>query len=119
MLFSGSQHCFENYETARYYGTSGISHSTCKVIHHSVIPLLKSMVQMLEEDSRSYVSRETPETAHSSQSKQDAVSTQEGELIVVDSTTLSTRELVIYQYGISFLQFLRLHIDVSFSDIDM
>ncbi|OXB59008.1 hypothetical protein ASZ78_007636, partial [Callipepla squamata] len=119
MLFSGSQHCFENYETARYYGTGGISHSTCKFIYQSVIPLLKSMVQMLEEDSRSYVSRETPETAHSSQSKQDAVLTQEGELMVVDSTTLSTRELVIYQYGISFLQFLRLHIDVSFSDIDM
>ncbi|XP_021231917.1 uncharacterized protein LOC110387733 isoform X3 [Numida meleagris] len=117
MLFSGSQHCFENYETARYYGSSGISHSTCEVIHHRVIPLLKSMVQMLEEDSRSYVSSETPgergdkETASSCQSKQDALLTQEGELIAVDSTTLSTREFVIYQYGISFLQFLRLHID--------
>lgn len=60
MLFCGSQHCFENYETARYYGSSAISHSTCKAIHHSVIPLLKSMVQMLEEDSRSYITSETP-----------------------------------------------------------
>ncbi|POI30617.1 hypothetical protein CIB84_005633, partial [Bambusicola thoracicus] len=117
MLFCGSQHCFENYETARYYGSSGISHSTCKAIHHSVIPLLKSMVQMLEEDSRSYTSSETPGkrgvkgTASSSQSKQDAFSSQEGELIAVDSAALSTREFVIYQYGISFLQFLKLHID--------
>lgn len=60
MLFCGSQHCFENYETARYYGSSVISHSTCKAIHHNVIPLLKSMVQMLEEDSRSYITSETP-----------------------------------------------------------
>lgn len=60
MLFCGSQRCFENYETASYYGSSGISHSTGKAIDHSVMPLLKSMVQMLEEDSRSYVSSETP-----------------------------------------------------------
>ncbi|XP_042738440.1 uncharacterized protein LOC122186106 isoform X2 [Lagopus leucura] len=111
MLFCGSQCCFENYETASYYGSSGISHSTGKAIDHSVMPLLKSMVQMLEEDSRSYVSSETPETASSSQSKQDAFSSQEGELIVVDSAALSTREFVTYQYGISLLQFLSLHID--------
>ncbi|XP_042688128.1 uncharacterized protein LOC122167537 isoform X2 [Centrocercus urophasianus] len=111
MLFCGSQRCFENYETASYYGSSGISHGTGKAIDHSVMPLLKSMVQMLEEDSRSYISSETPETASSSQSKQGAFSSQEGELIVVDSAALSTREFVTYQYGISLLQFLSLHID--------
>lgn len=37
--------------------------------------------------------------------------TQEGKLTVVDPATLSTREFVVYQYGISILQFLRFHID--------
>lgn len=54
------------------------------------------------------------ETANSYQGVQDTLMNQEGELIAVDSATLSTREFVIYQYGISILQFLRLHIDVSF-----
>lgn len=53
------------------------------------------------------------ETENSYQGIQDKLMDQEGELIVVDSATLSTREFVIYQYGISILQFLRLHIDVS------
>lgn len=59
VLFSGSQ-CFENYETTRFYGSSRISYSPCKDIHHNLIPLLKSVVQMLEEDSRSSASPETP-----------------------------------------------------------
>ncbi|XP_054079145.1 uncharacterized protein LOC128918671 isoform X2 [Rissa tridactyla] len=50
-------------------------------------------------------------TASTSQDIQDALMTQEGELTVVDPATLSTREFVIYQYGISILQFLRFHID--------
>ncbi|KAM6045071.1 uncharacterized protein LJ206_018887 [Theristicus caerulescens] len=53
-------------------------------------------------------------TASTSPGIQDALMTQEGELTVVDPTTLSAREFVIYQYGISILQFLRFHIDVSF-----
>lgn len=53
------------------------------------------------------------ETANTSQDIQDALMTQE-EVTVVDPATLSTREFVIYQYGISILQFLRFHIDVSF-----
>jgi len=40
--------------------------------------------------------------------------TQGGEPTVVDPAALSTREFVIYQYGISILQFLRFHIGVSF-----
>ncbi|XP_066837183.1 uncharacterized protein [Anser cygnoides] len=60
ILFSGSQQCFENYETTRFYGGSRISHSPCKDIHQNLIPLLKSVVQMLEEDSRSSASPETP-----------------------------------------------------------
>eukprot|EP00075_Anas_platyrhynchos_P007977 XP_021129156.2 uncharacterized protein LOC110353018 isoform X1 [Anas platyrhynchos] len=60
VLFSGSQQCFENYETTRFYGSSRISYSPCKDIHHNLIPLLKSVVQMLEEDSRSSASPETP-----------------------------------------------------------
>lgn len=58
MLFSGSQQCFENYQTTKFYGINGISHSTCKVTQQNLIPLLKSMVQMLEENSSS-VSPET------------------------------------------------------------
>lgn len=54
------------------------------------------------------------ETASSSKGVQDTLMDQGGELIEVDSATLSTREFVIYQYGISILQFLRLHMDVSF-----
>ncbi|PKU42117.1 hypothetical protein llap_7589 [Limosa lapponica baueri] len=111
VLFTGSQQCFENYQTTRFYGTSGNSHSTCKVIQQNLIPLLKSTVQMLEENSKSCVSTETSETASTSQGTQDALMTQEGELTVVDPATLSTREFVIYQYGISILQFLRFHID--------
>lgn len=60
ILFSGSQQCFENYETTRFYGGSRISHSPCKDIHQNLIRLLKSVVQMLEEDSRSSASPETP-----------------------------------------------------------
>ncbi|XP_032057618.1 uncharacterized protein LOC116497793 [Aythya fuligula] len=60
VLFSGSQQCFENYETTRFYGSSRISYSPCKDIHQNLIPLLKSVVQMLEEDSRSSASPETP-----------------------------------------------------------
>ncbi|XP_030361324.1 uncharacterized protein LOC115616350 [Strigops habroptila] len=56
--FSGSQKCFENYQTSRFYGISGISHSTCEVIQQNLIPLLKSTVRMLEENSSS-VSPET------------------------------------------------------------
>lgn len=59
VLFSGSQRCFENYETARFYGISVIAHSTHKVIQQDLIPLLKSTVQMLEENSKSSVSPET------------------------------------------------------------
>ncbi|KFQ20188.1 hypothetical protein N331_06545, partial [Merops nubicus] len=94
VLFSGSQQCFENYQTTRFYGISGTSHSTCKVTQQKLIPLLKSMVQLLEENSRSSVSPETPETASTSQGIQDAL-TQEGELTAVDPGTLSTREFVI------------------------
>lgn len=60
VLFSGSQQCFENYETNRFYGSSRISYSPCKDSHQNLIPLLKSVVQMLEEDSRSSASPETP-----------------------------------------------------------
>ena len=59
VLFSGSQQCFENYQTTRFYGISGISHSTCKVIQQNLIPLLKYTIQMLEENSKSSVSPET------------------------------------------------------------
>ncbi|KFZ52214.1 hypothetical protein N321_03412, partial [Antrostomus carolinensis] len=59
VLFSGSQQCFENYQTTTFYGISGISHSTCKVIQQNLIPLLKSTVQMLEENSKSSLSPET------------------------------------------------------------
>lgn len=59
ILFSGSQQCFENYQTTRFYGISVISHSTHKGIQQNLIPLLKSMVQMLEENSKSSVSPET------------------------------------------------------------
>ncbi|XP_075765383.1 uncharacterized protein LOC142820447 [Pelodiscus sinensis] len=41
----------------------------------------------------------------------DALMTQKGELIPVHPPTLSAREFVIYQYGISILQFLRPHIN--------
>ncbi|XP_052642520.1 uncharacterized protein LOC128141605 [Harpia harpyja] len=58
MLFSGSQQCFENYQTTKFYGINGISHSTYKIIQQNLIPLLKSTVQMLEENSNS-VSPET------------------------------------------------------------
>lgn len=59
ILFSGSQQCFENYQTTRFYGISGISHSTHKGIQQNLIPLLKSTVQMLEENSN----RVSPETS--------------------------------------------------------
>jgi len=59
VLFSGSPECFENYETTRFYGISGISHSTCKVIQQNLIRLLKSAVQMVEENSKSSISPET------------------------------------------------------------
>ncbi|KAM9519512.1 uncharacterized protein ACIB01_017269 isoform 2-T2 [Guaruba guarouba] len=59
VLFSGSQQCFENYQTTRFYGICGISHSTHEVIQQNLIPLLKSTVQMLEENSKSSVSPET------------------------------------------------------------
>ncbi|KFP68346.1 hypothetical protein N322_10552, partial [Cariama cristata] len=94
VLFSGSQQCFENYQTDRFYGIRGISHSTHKVIQQNLIQLLKSTVQMLEENSKSSVSPETSETASTSQGIQDALMTQE-ELTIVDPATLSTREFVI------------------------
>ncbi|XP_056178907.1 uncharacterized protein LOC130141767 [Falco biarmicus] len=84
MLFSGSQQCFENYETSRFYGISRITHNICKgVIQQNLIPLLKSMVQMLEEKGRSgsvspetsgYSSRSTLKTsaAHSEAPKAEA-----------------------------------------------
>ncbi|KFU89430.1 hypothetical protein M959_13941, partial [Chaetura pelagica] len=93
VLFSGSPRCFENYQTTRFYGISGISQSTCKVIQQNLIPLLKSTVQMLEETSKSSISPEPPETANASQGIEDALMTQE--LRVVDPATLSRREFVI------------------------
>ncbi|XP_064380309.1 uncharacterized protein LOC112986513 [Dromaius novaehollandiae] len=60
VLFSGSRQCFENYQTTRFYGIIGFSHGTGKVIHQKLIPLLKSMVHMLEENSKSSIPPETP-----------------------------------------------------------
>ncbi|XP_062464681.1 uncharacterized protein LOC134158598 isoform X3 [Pezoporus occidentalis] len=59
VLFSGSQQCFENYQTTRFYGICGISHNTHEVIQQNLIPLLKSTVRMLEENSKSSISPET------------------------------------------------------------
>ncbi|KFO99800.1 hypothetical protein N300_14330, partial [Calypte anna] len=90
MLFSGSQ-CFENYETDRFYGISGIPPSTCKVIQQNLIPLLKSTVQMLQEKSKSSLS---PEASGRASRAQDALRAQEGELAVVDPAALPSREFV-------------------------
>ncbi|KAM4646158.1 uncharacterized protein AAGF69_013303 isoform 2-T2 [Amazona ochrocephala] len=59
VLFSGSQQCFENYQTTRFYGICGIPHSAHEVIQQNLVPLLKSTVRMLEETSKSSVSPET------------------------------------------------------------
>ncbi|XP_053942773.1 uncharacterized protein LOC128854346 [Cuculus canorus] len=50
-------------------------------------------------------------TATACQDIEDAMMTQEGELTVVDPATLSRREFVVYQYGISILRFLKFHMD--------
>ncbi|XP_010217747.1 PREDICTED: uncharacterized protein LOC104572292 [Tinamus guttatus] len=60
VLFSGSRQCFENYQTAMFYGIIGLPHGSGKIIHQKLIPLLKSVVYMLEENSRSIISPETP-----------------------------------------------------------
>lgn len=41
------------------------------------------------------------------------MSAQEGELAAVDPAALSPREFVVFQYSLSILQFLTLHIKVS------
>ncbi|XP_042707937.2 uncharacterized protein LOC122173896 [Chrysemys picta bellii] len=56
---SGTSQCFENYQGTRFYGIAGVPHGTCAVIHRKLIPLLKSLVQTLEENKRSDRSLET------------------------------------------------------------
>ncbi|XP_039352856.1 uncharacterized protein LOC120375904 [Mauremys reevesii] len=157
-LLSGTSQCFENYQGTRFYGIAGVPHSTWAVIHRKLIPLLKSLVQTLEENKRSDRSFETlilqsgkdddkakymkssplltllkdvndqlqghamavgflkshlqeKDTGSPFQDILDALMTHKGELIPVHPPTLSAREFVIYQYGISILEFLRPHIN--------
>ncbi|XP_050777458.1 uncharacterized protein LOC127033574 [Gopherus flavomarginatus] len=58
-LLFGTSQCFENYQGTRFYGIAGVPHSTWAVIHQKLIPLLKSLVQTLEENTRSDRSLET------------------------------------------------------------
>ncbi|KAM6044727.1 uncharacterized protein LJ206_018690 [Theristicus caerulescens] len=100
--------CFENYQTTRFYGISGISHSPSKFIQQNLIPLLKSMVQMLEESSKSSVSPETSgyssrstlkaSTAHSEALRAEA--TQETASASIVSPVLPTS----HSEGISHIQ---------------
>ncbi|TFJ99178.1 NF-kappa-B inhibitor zeta [Platysternon megacephalum] len=58
-LLSGKSQCFENYKGTRFYGIAGVPHGTWAVIRRKLIPLLKSLVQTLEENKRSDRSLET------------------------------------------------------------
>ncbi|XP_043389794.1 uncharacterized protein LOC122463517 [Chelonia mydas] len=58
-LLSGTSQCFENYQGTRFYGIAGVPHGTWAVIHRKLIPLLKSLVQTLEENKRRDRSLET------------------------------------------------------------
>ncbi|KAJ7425316.1 hypothetical protein WISP_24023 [Willisornis vidua] len=110
VFFSGSPQCFENYQTSRFYGIGGGTHRTCREMPQKLIPLLRSVVQVLEENRKSSLSPETPATPRIAQGTEEASRAQGGEPTAVDPSALSAREFVLYQYGISILQFLRLHI---------
>ncbi|XP_074792633.1 uncharacterized protein LOC141975866 [Natator depressus] len=58
-LLSGTSQCFENYQGTRFYGIAGVPHGTWAVIHRKLIPLLKSLIQTLEENKRRDRSLET------------------------------------------------------------
>ncbi|CAM2107714.1 unnamed protein product [Caretta caretta] len=58
-LLSGTSQCFENYQGTGFYGIAGVPHGTWAVIHRKLIPLLKSLVQTLEENKRRDRSLET------------------------------------------------------------
>ncbi|XP_067423008.1 uncharacterized protein [Emydura macquarii macquarii] len=58
-LFSGTSQCFENYQGTRFYGIADVHHDTWGIVHRKLIPLLKSLVHLLEENKRSGMSPET------------------------------------------------------------
>ncbi|XP_077775594.1 uncharacterized protein LOC114585855 [Podarcis muralis] len=57
-LLSGSSQCFLNYPGAKFYSTAGTAHGSWEVINRKLIPLLKSVVQTLEENKRGPLSPE-------------------------------------------------------------
>nr|XP_034995790.1 uncharacterized protein LOC118097186 isoform X5 [Zootoca vivipara] len=57
-LLSGSSQCFLNYPGAKFYSAAGTAHGSWEVINRKLIPLLKSVVQTLEENKRGPLSPE-------------------------------------------------------------
>ncbi|KAL8173604.1 UNVERIFIED_CONTAM: hypothetical protein K2H54_009606, partial [Gekko kuhli] len=49
-LLSGSTQCFVNYQSTRFYNVACAPRGSWEVINRKLIPLLKSLVQMLEEN---------------------------------------------------------------------
>ncbi|KAJ7418431.1 hypothetical protein BTVI_29285 [Pitangus sulphuratus] len=92
VLFSGSQQCFENYQTARFYGISGVSHGTPEEIQQKLIPLLKSVVQVLGEKSKITASPETPGYSSRSTLKASAAPT---EVLRAEASQESTSASII------------------------
>ncbi|KAG8141599.1 hypothetical protein E2320_007196 [Naja naja] len=103
---SGSSQSFMNYPAARFYSMASTPCGSWEVINKKLIPLLKSLLQSLQENKRD-----------AENSFQDILDLQmvpkSGELVPVLVSSLSAREFVTYQYGIVILQFLRPYIDVS------
>ncbi|XP_058050646.1 uncharacterized protein LOC131203933 [Ahaetulla prasina] len=112
---SGSSQSFMSYPAARFYSMAATPCGSWEVINKKLIPLLKSVLQTLEENKRGSLSpEEHQETGETHNSFQDVLDLQmlqkSGELVPVLVSSLSAREFVTYQYGIVILQFLRPYI---------
>ncbi|XP_070621681.1 uncharacterized protein [Erythrolamprus reginae] len=111
----GSSQDFMNYPAARFYSMAATPCGSWEVINKKLIPLLKSVLQTLEENKRGSSSpEEHQESGEAHNSFQDILDLQmlpePGELVPVLVSSLSGREFVTYQYGIVILQFLRPYI---------
>ncbi|TRZ10363.1 hypothetical protein HGM15179_016757 [Zosterops borbonicus] len=103
--FPGSP--LENPQATRFYGLSEISNNPWELIPQKLIPLLHSVLRVLEENRKNNLSPESPEVAESREQQQAA--REGGELRAVDPAALSPREFVVFQYGLSILKFLTFH----------
>ncbi|XP_072467245.1 uncharacterized protein [Notamacropus eugenii] len=114
ILISRSSVCLENYPGGRFYGEDAASLRDGAVACPLLVPLLRSFTQMLkgaqghcpvfgdrrqEKDLRSVFQRHPCPQA-----------SQQSELVPIQPSDLSAREFVIYQHGLSMLQFLIPHI---------